>query len=104
MVPKGKKRSRPAPSLSQRSKKRQRTESAPRAVQKRPVNLDSLQWNEVQLPDMFEDSEGFFGLEEVEGVEVMRDGNTVKFVRFSGYPEFRSKMLTPLDVCYRRNI
>jgi ATP-dependent RNA helicase DDX24/MAK5 len=30
---------------------------------------------------MFEDAEGFFGLEEVEGVEVIREGDTVKFVR-----------------------
>ncbi len=42
--------------------------------------LDALPWNEVEMPDMFEDAEGFFGLEEVEGVEVIREGDTVKFV------------------------
>lgn len=46
-----------------------------------PVNLDALRWNEVQLPDMFDDAEGFFGLEEIDGVEVVRSGDTVQFVR-----------------------
>jgi hypothetical protein len=29
---------------------------------------------------MFDDAEGFFGLEEVEGVDVVREGDVVKFV------------------------
>jgi len=37
------------------------------------VRLDSLPWNEVPLPDRLEDAEGFFGLEEVENVEVAKD-------------------------------
>ena len=101
MSPNDKKRSQPASSLSQRSKKRQRTERAPRTVPKRPVNLDVLPWSEAQLPDMFEDAEGFFGLEEVEGIDVVRDGDTVKFVRIMGISSsLQGKMLTPLDVCY----
>lgn len=76
-----KKRSRPIPASSQRSKKRQRTEHAHPATPKMPVNLDALRWNEVQLPDMFDDAEGFFGLEEIDGVEVVRSGDTVQFVR-----------------------
>lgn len=28
----------------------------------------------MTLPDRFEDAEGFFGLEEIEGVEVLRAG------------------------------
>ena len=94
MAPNDKKRSLPTPYLSQRSKKRQRTEAAPNAVQKRPVKLDGLPWSEVQLPDMFEDAEGFFGLEEVEGVDVVRDGGTIKFVRFIVMPPIRWYMLT----------
>jgi ATP-dependent RNA helicase DDX24/MAK5 len=83
MAPNDKKRSRPIPTSSQRSKKRQRTEHATPAVEKRPVKLDGLLWNAVQLPDMFEDAEGFFGLEEIEGVDIVREGDTVKFVRFT---------------------
>ncbi|KAH7346459.1 P-loop containing nucleoside triphosphate hydrolase protein [Rhexocercosporidium sp. MPI-PUGE-AT-0058] len=83
MAPEQKKRARPVPNASQRSKKRQKIETvkpAMDAVVKRPVVLDALPWNEVQMPDMFNDAEGFFGLEEIDGVEVVREGNTVKFV------------------------
>lgn len=79
-----KKRPRPPPKASQRSKKRQKIEPIAKgkpAAAKRPIALDALPWNEVQMPDMFEDAEGFFGLEEVEGVEVVREGDKVQFVR-----------------------
>lgn len=80
-----KKRKRPIPTSSQRSKKRQRvllgaTTNVPTGVKKLPVALDALPWNEVEMPDMFEDAEGFYGLEEVEDIEVIRDGNKVQFV------------------------
>jgi len=83
MAPEQKKRPRPAPNAIQKSKKRQKIVPAKKeavAVTKRPVAVDALPWNEVQMPDMFDDAEGFFGLEEVEGVEIIRDGGTVKFV------------------------
>lgn len=50
------------------------------ALPKRSVAVDALPWNEVAMPDMFDDAEGFFGLEEVEGVEVVKEGGTFKFV------------------------
>ena len=85
MAPEEKKRSRPVPNTSQRSKKRQKIEPAKneKPLQKRPVAVDALPWNEVQMPEMFDDAEGFYGLEEVEGVEIIRDGGTVQFVEFS---------------------
>ncbi len=84
MASEQKKRARPVPKTSQRSKKRQKIEPAKNGsakLEKRAVALDSLPWNEVAMPDMFEDAEGFFGLEEVEGVEIIREGDTIKFVR-----------------------
>ena len=77
-----KKRARPPPKNSHRSKKRQKIEPAKtgKVLGKRPVALDSLPWNEVEMPEMFDDAEGFFALEEVEGVEVVREGDSVKFV------------------------
>ena len=40
----------------------------------RPVSLDSLPWQEVAFPESgFEDAEGFFGLEEISDVEVLKD-------------------------------
>ncbi len=78
-----KKRARPVPRASQRSKKRQKIEPVKNGstkLEKRAVALDALPWNEVEVPDMFKDAEGFFGLEEVGGIEVIREGDTVKFV------------------------
>jgi len=78
-----KKRPRPVPTSSQRSKKRQRIEGAPSSVidvKKVPVALDALPWNEVEMPELFDDAEGFFGLEEVEDVEVVHKGNKIQFV------------------------
>ena len=49
---------------------------------KRVTSVNSLSWKSVEVPEMFDDAEGFYGLEEVEGVEIVRDGNTVKFVSF----------------------
>jgi len=50
------------------------------------VRLDDLSWNEVSVPDQLDDYEGFFGLEEVENVEVVRhaDSGQVSF-RAVGY-------------------
>jgi ATP-dependent RNA helicase DDX24/MAK5 len=96
MAPEPKKRARPVPKTSQRSKKRQKIEPVKNGsakVEKRAVALDALPWNEVEMPDMFEDAEGFFGLEEVEGVEVIREGDTVKFVRNVHWQQIRTYSL-----------
>ncbi|KAL1836496.1 hypothetical protein VTJ49DRAFT_5070 [Mycothermus thermophilus] len=76
----GNKRKRPGgdakrPKKHSTPSKRQKTN-----VGKRVVGVDSLPWNTVDVPEMFDDAEGFYGLEEVQGVEVVREGGTVKFV------------------------
>ena len=48
----------------------------------RTVSVDSLPWKEASLSDRLEDAEGFFGLEEIDGVEVLREVS-------SGKVEFR---------------
>ncbi|KAI2621331.1 DEAD/DEAH box helicase [Xylaria nigripes] len=60
--------------------KRTKTLSAPRKSKtrnKRSVGINSLLWSKAKLPDMFNDAEGFYGLEEVDGVEVIRDSNNI---------------------------
>ncbi|KAL2827825.1 ATP-dependent RNA helicase mak5 [Aspergillus cavernicola] len=47
------------------------------ATEKQPepdvsVAIDDLNWSEVALPDRLDDFEGFFGLEEIEGVDIIR--------------------------------
>ncbi|KAI0026015.1 ATP-dependent RNA helicase MAK5 [Xylariomycetidae sp. FL0641] len=48
---------------------------------KRPAGAHSLRWRKATLPDMYDvDKEGFYGLEEVEGVDIVRkDDNTIEF-------------------------
>ncbi|KAI8631216.1 DEAD/DEAH box helicase [Xylariaceae sp. FL1651] len=66
-----------------KASKRTKTSSATQKSQKltkRSVAFNSLRWSKSKLPDMFNDSEGFFGLEEVEGVEIVRNSdNTIEF-------------------------
>ncbi len=83
MAPEKNKRARPAQSNGTLSKKRQKIEPTKKesgAGEKRPVAIDALPWNEVKMPEMFDDAEGFYGLEEVEGVEIVRQGDKVQFV------------------------
>ncbi|RKU49267.1 ATP-dependent RNA helicase [Coniochaeta pulveracea] len=75
---KKRKLAKPQPSAAQSSQKRRKT--APQIKSKRAVALDKLQWKTVDVPEMFDDAEGFYGLEEVEGVDIVREGDTVKFV------------------------
>lgn len=47
---------------------------------KEKVRLDDLAWKEVEMPDRLDDFEGFFGLEEIDDVEVVKDGTgTISF-------------------------
>lgn len=45
------------------------------------VGVDDLNWKEVALPDRMEDATGFFGLEEIDGVDIIRGqgGGEVQF-------------------------
>ena len=43
------------------------------------VNVDQLAWKQVALPDRLEDAEGFFGLEEIDDVEIVRNGDVVQY-------------------------
>lgn len=97
MAPEQKKRSRSAPNAGQGSEKRQKIEPVKNveAVQKRPIAMDALPWNEVEMPEMFDDAEGFLGLEEVEGVEIVREGGTVQFVGFLFSRNTTESRLTP---------
>ena len=68
--------------------------ATPHAVQKRPklvaknrktktsnlrerrneIEVDELPWQQVDLPDRLDDAEGFFGLEEIDNVQVVKSG------------------------------
>ncbi|CBF85492.1 hypothetical protein AN1750.2 [Aspergillus nidulans FGSC A4] len=59
-------------------------ESKPEVV----VGVDDLNWKEVALPDRLDNFEGFFGLEEIEGVDIVRpQGNgQLRFKSAPGKP------------------
>ncbi|KAL8800548.1 MAG: hypothetical protein Q9182_005103 [Xanthomendoza sp. 2 TL-2023] len=62
------------PSLE--SKKRKRvgeSHSRKRPEVSEAVGVDALPWNQVSLPDRLDDAEGFFGLEEISDVEIVKD-------------------------------
>lgn len=82
MAPEGKKR--PAAADGQKFKKRQKIVPTKKSTApKRAIAVDALPWNEIKMPDMFDDAEGFFGLEEVEGVEIVKEGGNVRFVSYN---------------------
>lgn len=39
------------------------------------VGVEDLNWKEVAMPDRMEDAEGFFGLEEIEGVDIIKQSD-----------------------------
>ena len=57
-----------------KAKKRQRFHPTKRSS--KIVTLDSLAWKEVPLPERLEDAEGFYGLEEVDDVDIVKESET----------------------------
>jgi ATP-dependent RNA helicase DDX24/MAK5 len=74
------KRTRTGQKADSNGHKRQRLEKAFRpstsVPSRRKINLDALQWNEVSMPDRLEDFEGFYGLEEIDDVHVIKEAAT----------------------------
>ncbi|PGH07790.1 ATP-dependent RNA helicase MAK5 [Helicocarpus griseus UAMH5409] len=74
-----KKRDRDSRDPSAKSKKRQRVQVPGDDAE--IIGIDQLDWSQVALPDRLDDAEGFYGLEEIEGVDVVRPAGNgeVKF-------------------------
>ena len=77
-----KKRSLPPKVAAMRAKKRQKLEghdvsrNEHIAVRQTGLKADLLAWKSVSMPDHLDDYEGFFGLEEVDDVDVVKDLET----------------------------
>ncbi|KAK5000762.1 ATP-dependent RNA helicase [Elasticomyces elasticus] len=92
MAQESKKRRLPPKISAMKSKKRQRVENGsrdqpiltgkPGKPARQVVRLDDLPWKEVEMPDRLDDFEGFFGLEEIDDVDVVRgpENGTVSYV------------------------
>ncbi|KAH6629122.1 P-loop containing nucleoside triphosphate hydrolase protein [Boeremia exigua] len=73
------KRAHNPPKAAHKVHKRQKLEKATKfaeSKQRRRVQLNDLGWKTVGMPDRLEDTEGFYGLEEIDDVEVLKDATT----------------------------
>lgn len=66
-------------------------------AKKTVISLDTLSWTQVPIPDRFEDAEGFFGLEEIEDVEVVKNERLGKL-------EYRVGKGSCNRICYSRTL
>lgn len=73
------KRPHKASKASHKGSKRQKVADFPKPLPNKPkrkVRLDELGWKTVSMPDRLEDFEGFYGLEEIDDVTIVKDPNT----------------------------
>jgi ATP-dependent RNA helicase DDX24/MAK5 len=76
----GQKRGRDPKASAAEGNKRKKAVKADGADDERSVTVAELNWKEVPMPDRMEDAEGFFGLEEIDGVDIIKSsGGEVQF-------------------------
>lgn len=80
----GMKRGRESRNLAKKPAKKQKVEENTDQNGEDIVGLDDLDWQTVQLPDRLGDVGGFFGLEEIDGVDIIRPESSgqIKFKVF----------------------
>ncbi|KAL8917553.1 MAG: hypothetical protein Q9172_005793 [Xanthocarpia lactea] len=61
------------PTKSKKRKRAEESQSQKKRKSLKPAGVNALPWKEVPLPDNLDDAEGFFGLEEISDVELVRD-------------------------------
>ncbi|GKZ61986.1 ATP-dependent RNA helicase [Aspergillus niger] len=84
----GQKRQRGSKSADLQAKKRKKDVAAVEDGEDALVTVNDLNWKEVALPDRLEDAGGFFGLEEIDGVEVIKGGSEgLRFKAAHGKPK-----------------
>ncbi|PYH44142.1 ATP-dependent RNA helicase MAK5 [Aspergillus saccharolyticus JOP 1030-1] len=76
----GQKRQREAKGADVQTKKQKKSAHAD------VVTVNDLNWKEVALPDRMEDAGGFFGLEEIDGVDVIKGSGEIRFKAAAGKP------------------
>jgi len=78
---KSNKRGRPGPVQEGRKRRKVEVDRSPKvngasAARVQATSVDKLPWKAFNLPERLDDAEGFYGLEEIADVEVVRDANT----------------------------
>lgn len=69
------------PSAQQKKRKRTANTQSPENTGDSIVRLDQLNWKKVALPDRLDTVEGFYGLEEIDDVDIVRPdgGGEIQF-------------------------
>ncbi|GKZ25274.1 ATP-dependent RNA helicase [Aspergillus brasiliensis] len=84
----GQKRQRGSKGADLQAKKRKKDVAAAEDGEDALVTVNDLNWKEVALPDRLEDAGGFFGLEEIDGVEIIKGGSQgIRFKAAHGKPK-----------------
>ncbi|KAK4580102.1 ATP-dependent RNA helicase [Recurvomyces mirabilis] len=84
------KRKAAAPEQEVTQHKKQKIDLGPKPTTDRGkliVPAGALQWKDATLPDRLDDYEGFFGLEEIDDVDIVRDGTSGKVSFVSKAPQ-----------------
>ncbi|KAJ5347165.1 uncharacterized protein N7506_000418, partial [Penicillium brevicompactum] len=76
----------PKPPAAQANKRKKAVKADSASDDERSVGVEDLNWKEVAMPDRMEDAEGFFGLEEIDGVDIIKSGGEVQFKAKTGKP------------------
>ena len=63
-------------------------ECSPESIRKRHLAPEEVKWKQVPIPDQLHDAEGFFGLEEVENVEIIRNAHSGDLEYRVQFPSF----------------
>lgn len=66
-------------STAQANKRKKAAKTDGASDDERSVGVEDLNWKEVAMPDRMEDAEGFFGLEEIDGVDIIKTNGEVQF-------------------------
>ncbi|KAG0135849.1 ATP-dependent RNA helicase MAK5 [Tuber indicum] len=91
----------PPPPIKSKKRTRQPAGSKPVIIKRAKTNngykvtLDELGWKEVPMPDRLDDVEGFYGLDEIDGVDVEIDGG--------GRVEYKVNNLAKVDKSGKKN-
>jgi ATP-dependent RNA helicase DDX24/MAK5 len=71
----GQKRARDPKAQVTEANKRKKAVKSDAASDYGSLGVDDLNWKEVAMPDRMDDAEGFFGLEEIEGVDIIKQSD-----------------------------
>lgn len=93
----GKRRRDDEASALPKKRKLDRKDSSKQALNTKMVRGDALKWKRATLPDRLDDAEGFYDLEEIDDVEVVRDEKNHVMFRTSDAASLENKVADDIE-------